>query len=165
MSKPVGSSHETGADVERVHGVLAGPGWADRRAAALGDGSRVVERQERADGGVRLVMSRELPAGGPGFLQRFLPPDRRVVQTDDWGPPQDGGRRGTWQVAIPGVPARLEGTMALEPTATGSRHVVDGTITVPVPLVGGKAEAFIAEMVDKLGAREAEVLREALSDG
>lgn len=164
MSKPVGSSHETGADVERAHGVLTGPDWADRRAAALGDGSRVVERQQRADGGVRMVVSRELPEGGPGFLQRFLPSDRRVVQTDEWDPPQDGVRRGTWQVVLPGLPARLEGTMALEPTASGSRHVVDGTITVPVPLVGGRAEAFIAEMIGKLAAREAQVLRDALSD-
>ena len=105
MSKPVRSDEEIGADVERVHGVLSGPGWAETKAAALHDGSRVVERSERADGGVRLVVSRELPAGGPGFLQRFLPRDGRVVQTDDWGPPEDGQRHGTWQVVIPGVPA------------------------------------------------------------
>ena len=165
MSKSVRSSQEIGADVERVHGVLSGPAWAETKAAALHDGSRVVERLEGADGGVRLVVSRELPAGGPGFLERFLPRDGRVVQTDDWGPPQDGQRHGTWQVVIPGVPATLGGTMRLEPTATGSRYVVDGTVAVPIPLVGGKAEAFIAEMVQKLSAREAELLRDAVSGG
>ena len=165
MSTPVRSDEEIGADVERVHGVLSGPGWAETKAAALSDGSRVVERLERADGGVRLVVSRELPAGGPGFLERFLPRDGRVVQTDEWGPPEDGQRRGTWQVVIPGVPATLGGTMRLEPTATGCRYVVEGAIRVPIPLVGGKAEAFIAEMVQKLSAREAELLRDAVSGG
>ena len=165
MSKSVRSDEEIGADVERVHGVLSGPAWAETKAAALHDGSRVVERLEGADGGVRLVVSRELPAGGPGFLERFLPRDGRVVQTDDWGPPQDGQRHGTWQVVIPGVPATLGGTMRVEPTATGSRYVVEGSIAVPIPLVGGKAEAFIAEMVQKLSAREAELLRDAVSGG
>ena len=165
MSKPVRSSHEIGADVERVHGVLSGPGWAETKAAALHDGSRVVERLERADGGVRLVVSRELPAGGPGFLERFLPRDGRVVQTDEWDPPGDGQRRGTWQVVIPGVPATLGGTMRLEPSGTGCRYVVEGAITVPIPLVGGKAETFIAENVQKLSAREAELLRDAVSGG
>lgn len=165
MSKSVRSDEEIGADVERVHGVLSGPAWAETKAAALHDGSRVVERLEGADGGVRLVVSRELPAGGPGFLERFLPRDGRVVQTDDWGPAEDGQRRGTWQVVIPGVPATLGGTMRLEPTATGSRYVIDGTVAVPIPLVGGKAEAFIVEMVQKLSAREAELLRDAVSGG
>lgn len=165
MSRPVHSTHDSSADVERVHGVLSGPDWAERKAAALHDGSRVVEREVKPDGGVRLVVSRELPPGGPGFLQRFLPQDGRVVQTDDWGPSQDGVRRGTWQVVIPGLPARLGGTMRLEPTATGARYVIDGTIHVPIPLVGGKAETFIAEMVQKLTAREAEVLQDAVSGG
>ena len=165
MSKAVHSAHDCSADVERVHGVLSGPDWAERKAEALHDGSRVVERDVKPDGGVRLVVSRELPAGGPGFLQRFLPKDGRVVQTDDWGPSQDGVRQGTWQVVLPGVPATLGGTMLLEPTATGTRYVIDGAIEVPIPLVGGKAESFIADMIQKLTAREAEVLQDAVSGG
>jgi len=165
MSKAVHSTHDCSAEVERVHGVLSGPDWAERKAEALHDGSRVVEREVKPDGGVRLVVSRELPAGGPGFLQRFLPKDGRVVQTDDWGPSQDGVRQGTWQVVLPGVPATLGGTMRLEPTATGTRYVIDGAIEVPIPLVGGKAESFIADMIQKLTAREAEVLQDAVSGG
>ena len=165
MSRTVHSTHDISADVERVHGVLSGPDWAEHKAAALHDGSRVVEREVTPDGGVRLVSSRELPSGGPGFLQRFLPKDGRVVQTDDWGPSQDGVRRGTWQVVIPGVPATLGGTMRLEPTATGARYVIDGTVDVPLPLVGGRAETFIAEMVSKLTVREAEVLQDTVSGG
>ena len=164
MSAPVSSSSESPGDVEQVFAVLTSEQWPARKAAELHDGSRVVERTVRPDGGVRLVQSRELPKGGPGFLERFLPADGRVVQTDDWGPVLDGARRGTWTVEIPGAPARLGGTLLLEPTAAGSRYVIAGEATVPIPLVGGKAERFIAEMVGKLSAREAELLRDALTE-
>ena len=162
MSRPLHSSHELPVEVERVYAVLSGPQWPALKAEALRDGSQVVERVELPGGGMHLVVSRELPPGGPGFLERFLPSDKRVVQTDDWGPVSAGVRSGTWQVVIPGVSARLGGTMRLEPTAAGTRYVVDGEISVPIPLVGGKAERFIAEMVQKLTAREAEVLRDAV---
>ncbi len=162
MSRALHSSHELSADVEQVLAVLTGPQWSARRAQVLHDGSRVVERVDRPDGGVHLVVSRELPAGGPGFLERFLPKDGRVVQTDDWGPAQAGVRSGTWEVVIPGVSARLGGTMRLEPAPSGARYIVDGEISVPIPLVGGKAERFIAEMVTKLAEREVEVLEESL---
>ena len=165
MSKPLRSMVETPGSVEQVVAVLTAETWADRKAQALHDGSRVVSRTERPDGGVELVLSRELPKGGPGFLDRFLPKDGRVVQTDDWGPAVEGVRRGVWTVEIPGTPAKLGGTLLLEPTSTGSRYTIAGEVRVPVPLIGGKAESFIAEMVMKLSAREAELLQAALAEG
>jgi len=165
VSTPVASSHESANPVEAVFAVLTGQGWPARKAEALGDGSQVVERVERADGGVLLVQSRKLPEGGPGFLAKFLPADGRVVQTDDWGPAQDGVRRGTWKVEIPGAPAQLGGTLLLEPTATGSRYVIAGTAKVPIPLVGGKAEKFISEMVTRLAGVEADLMRKELAAG
>lgn len=162
MSKAVHSEQTSTADVETAFRILSDASWAQRRAQALQDGSRVVRREETPDGGVTLVVSRELPAGVPGFLERFLPADGRAVQTDVWGPEQDGQRHGTWSADLPGAPATLGGTMRLEPTPTGSRYVIDGSITVRVPLIGGRAESFIAGMVEKLAAKEAEVLRAAL---
>ena len=162
MSKKVHSEFPSTADVEAVFAVLSSERWAQLKDDALHDGSRVVRREERADGGVVLVISRALPDGVPGFLERFLPQDGRVTQTDDWGPSKDGARDGTWQVEIPGAPAQLGGTMRLEPTSTGSRYVIDGEVKVKVPVIGGKAEGFIAGMTEKLAAKEADVLRDAL---
>lgn len=166
MSAPVHHVVDLTHGVEQVVGVLTSARWGERKGAALQDGTRVVSRTERPDGSVELVLSRELPKGGPSFLQKFLPRDGRVVQTDDWGPAQDGVRRGTWKVEIPGAPARLAGSLLLEPAgADASRYTIQGQADVPIPLVGGKAERFIAEMVVALSAREAEVLRDALGEG
>ena len=157
-------SHAFDRDVETVFAALSGPDWAPARAAAFSDGSRTVQHEVAADGSVLLVVSRDLPEGGPGFLTRFLPKDGRAEQADSWGPAVDGGRAGTWRAQITGTPARVTGTMRLEPTPTGTRYVVDGEVTVPLPLVGGRAESFLADMIGRLSAREADVLRGLLRD-
>ena len=159
MSTSVRSVFESSSDVDRVFGILTSEQWVATKAARFRDGARVTQREQRPDGDVLLAVSRELPGGVPGFLERFLPKDGRVVETFDWAAPGgDGTRRGTWKADIPGAPARLGGTMRLEPTATGSRYTIEGEVEVSVPLIGGKAESFIAEMVKKLAAKEHELM-------
>ena len=155
MSTSVRSVFESGASVDHVFATLTSPEWVDTKAERFRDASRLQRREERSDGGVLVAVSRELPGGVPGFLERFLPADGRVVETFDWAPPAgDGTRRGTWQADIPGAPARLGGTMRLEATPAGSRYTIEGDVKVSVPLIGGRAERFIADMVDRLAAKE-----------
>ena len=100
-----------------------------------------MRREASPDGGLLLAVARELPDGAPGFLTRLLPKDGRVVQTDEWAPDDGSGTRtGTWRVELPGAPARLGGTLRVEPDGAGRRYLVEGETKVSVPLVGGKAE-------------------------
>jgi len=160
MSKTLLATYDSPVDVETVFAALSGPQWAPRKAEQLHDSSTPVGREVAADGGVQLAVSRALPDGVPGFLTRFLPRDGRVVQTDTWGPDQVGIRRGTWRADLPGAPATIGGTMRLEPIATGTRYTIEGEVTVTIPLVGGKAESFVVDMILKLTARENDVLQE-----
>lgn len=163
MSKHLSCSHDSPADVETVFAALAGQGWAPRRAEVLHDDSQMVRRDVAADGGVTLVVSRALPDGAPGFLQRFLPSDGRVVQTDAWGPDQAGIRRGTWRAHLPGAPAEIGGRMRLEPIPTGTRYTIEGEVRVKVPLIGGKAEGFVVDMICRLTDKEHDVLQGMLT--
>lgn len=160
MTARISKSFPCPADVGTTFAAISSPRWAERKAEVLGDGSLVVRHEERGDGGVLLAVSRELPDGVPGYLERFLPADGRVVHTDDWGPAQpDGSRRGTWRVDLPGAPAQVGGEMRLERAAEGSTYGLDGQAKVSVPLIGGKAEKFLVELIGKLMVKEAEVLR------
>lgn len=164
MSKDFRCSHPMPAGVDEVFAAIASEGWAAAKAEHLADGSTVKRYERGADGSVLLQVSRDLPDGVPGFLERFLPADGKAGQTDSWAPDTgDGTRRGTWRAEIPGAPVEVSGTMRLEPSGTGSTYVVEGTVKVKVPLVGGKAESFIADMTGKLTAKEAEVLRGLVS--
>ena len=161
MSKSFSFTEALPCDVETAFDALASERWPAAKAEHLRDGSTVVRFEEGADGSVLLQVRRDLPDGVPGFLERFLPADGKAGQTDRWdADPGDGTRHGTWEADIPGAPARVSGTMRLEPAGPGVTHyVVAGTVTVKVPLVGGKAESFVADMTGKLVGKEAEVLR------
>ena len=163
MTAPVRSQVRTGHPVDEVFDLLTSERWVQRKADRFRDGSRVERREALPDGGLLLSVSRELPEGAPGFLTRLLP-DGRVLQTDEWAPDDGTGTRtGTWKVELPGAPARLGGTMRIESDGTGSAYLVAGETKVSVPLVGGKAESFIAEMVGKLGQSEGELLQATLA--
>lgn len=130
MTAPVRSSFTSGGSVEEVLAVLTSPGWPASKAERFGDGAELKVREERPDGGVLVISSRRLPEGAPGFLQRFLPADGRVLETFDWGPADGGVRRGTWKVEIPGAPASLGGTTRLEPRGAGSTYTMEGEVKV-----------------------------------
>ena len=165
MTAPVRSLVRVTGTVEQVFAVLTSEQWVARKAERLRDGSQVVRREVRPDGGVLLVVSRVLPEGAPAFVSRLLPADSRVVQTDDWGPADPAGvRTGTWQVELPGVPARMGGTLRLEDAGTAVAYLVEGTVKVSVPLVGGRAEAFVADMVGRLAVKEGELLQSAVRE-
>ena len=158
MSKAIDVSYDIPGDVEAVYAVITGEEWAAQKAKALNDDSQQVSRTVGAGGAVTLVVSRGLPEGIPGFLEKFLPKGGRATQAEAWSAAEGGVRRGTWQGEIPGAPANVSGTMALEPTPTGTRYVIRGEAKVSIPLVGGKAESFIVDMIGKLTAKEAELL-------
>jgi hypothetical protein len=164
VTAPVRTHLQTGAGAPELFAVLTSDAFVQLRATRFRDGATVVRREERPDGGLLLAVARELPDGAPGFLAKLLPKDGRVVQTDVWGPAgADGTRSGTWQVELPGAPARLGGTLRVEPVDGVTRFVREGEAKVSVPLIGGKAESFVAEMVMKLGQKESDLLLELLS--
>ncbi len=159
MAGTIKVRYDIPADVETAYAAISGEGWAPAKAAQLNDGSALVSRTEGDGGAVTQVIDRNMPDGIPGFLTKFLPAGGRVKQTDTWGPAVDGVRSGTWTTDTAGSPAKVDGTMRLEPTATGCAYVVQGTAKVSIPLVGGKAEGVVVGLTEKITAQEAEVLR------
>lgn len=158
MSKKFSVSYDIPADVETAYSAISSEGWAEAKARDLDDGSKVVSREVAGDA-VTLVVSRKLPDGIPGFLQKFLPADGRVTQTDTWSAASGGVRAGTWKADTPGSPVKVGGTMRLEPAGSGCTYVIEGEIKASIPLIGGKAEDVAVGMTKKLTASEADVLR------
>jgi hypothetical protein len=163
MPGKINVRYDIPADVETAYAAISGDGWAPAKAAALKDDSTLVSRDVRDGGAVTLVVARNLPDGIPGFLTKFLPASGKVTQTDTWGAASGGVRSGTWKADTPGSPAKVEGTMRLEPTPSGCVYVVEGTAKVSIPLVGGKAEGIVVGLTEKLTAKEADVLRSLVS--
>ncbi len=165
MSKRFSTRWDVDAPAEATGLAITSERWPEAVARELHDDSRVLSREQTPSGGVKLVHSRALPDGVPGFLQRFLPKDGRVTQTDTWEPPgPDGSVQGRWQVTLAGAPAEVGGTQSVHPDGDGCVWAIEGAVKVSVPIIGGKIEDFLVEMLEKLTGHQAVVLRKLAAE-
>lgn len=90
----------------------------------------------------------------PGFVKKVVRGRLLVTRTDSWGP-FDGDRAdGTLAGGATAIPASVNGTMSLRPDGTGSIITVKGTSTVKIPLIGGKIESLINDIVRDMVEQE-----------
>jgi hypothetical protein len=97
--------------------------------------------------------------GVPSFAKRFVGDEINIVQTESWSTATEG----TIQVTIPGKPGEMKGTSRLSESGGVTTHAVDLDIRVGIPLVGGKIEGLIADLLLKALKVENRVGRAYLS--
>jgi hypothetical protein len=107
---------------------------------------------------VRISMTQPV-AGLPGFVKKFAGDSVEIVQSEQW---RDAAQ-GDVVVEIPGKPGQMRGTARLVEEDGGVTELVDMEIKVNIPLVGGKIEGFIAEMLTKALRAENSVGKEYLA--
>lgn len=89
----------------------------------------------------------------PSFARKFTGDEIVIVQTETWTSPTTADL----DLAIPGKPGEAVGTLTLTESGGTTTETVDLAVTVRIPLVGGKIETMIAEMVGHALDREHEV--------
>src|SRR3954452_11245513 len=144
------------------------PGFLAAASAKFGGiGTPTVEEA----GDRTLVRSeRQLPLDKvPSFLRRFVGTGT-LQQVDDWPraaapgepPPDPSTIEGTWQVTAK-MPATMSGRQSIAPEGQGCRVVVEGSVSVSAPFVGGKAEELISREITKLIAAQQQFAAEWLA--
>ena len=73
------------------------------------------------------------------------------------------GREGILKATIPSHPAGVNGRLVMTGTSSGTSIRLDADIKVNVPMIGGKAETMIAEVLTKFLVKEEELGRAWLS--
>jgi hypothetical protein len=102
--------------------------------------------EEDDAGGARVVVDRTMPADVPDMMKKFIGETVGVVQTERWGPPAaDGSRTADLTLEVKGQPAKLTGSLTLQPDGDGCRELVEGDLTVSIPFFGKKIEPEIAK--------------------
>jgi hypothetical protein len=115
--------------------------------AAEGDGQRVVIDQVQTASGL------------PSFAAKFVGNEINLVQTEHWSDVESG----TVDVVIPGKPGQMSGTIRLTGSGGTTTETVAMDIKVNIPLVGGKVESLIADLLRKALRAENEVGRRYLA--
>jgi hypothetical protein len=125
--------------------MLREPAFREQVCDALGALRRTVT--VGPDGaGRKVVIDSVLAARGiPSFAQRFVGDEIQLVQTETWSDVENG----RVEVVIPGKPGQMSGTLTLREAGGTTTETVRMEIKVGIPLVGGKIESLIADLLRK----------------
>jgi hypothetical protein len=97
-------------------------------------------------GGMKVVIDQAMKAEGlPGFARKFIGDEINLVQSEQWSDIETG----TVDVVIPGKPGQMRGTIRLRESGGTTTETVEMEIKVSIPLVGGKIESLIADLLRK----------------
>jgi hypothetical protein len=111
-------------------------------------------------GGMKVVIDAvQLAQGIPGFARKFVGDEIQLLQTERWSDMETG----LVDVVIPGKPGQMSGTMTLREAGGTTTETVTMEIKVGIPLVGGKIESLIADLLRKALRAENAVGRRRLA--
>ena len=97
-------------------------------------------------GGMKVVVDQVQSAQGiPGFARKFVGDEINLIQTEQWSDIETGDV----EVVIPGKPGHMRGTIRLRESGGTTTETVDMEIKVGIPLVGGKIESLISDLLRK----------------
>ena len=112
------------------------------------------------DNGMEVTIDQVQAAHGiPSFAKKFVGDEINIVQQESWESPTEGDIT----VTIPGKPGEMKGTARLSESNGVTTETVDLTVKVNIPLVGGKIEGLIADLLLKALKAENKVGRNYLT--
>jgi hypothetical protein len=112
------------------------------------------------DNGMEVTIDQVQAAHGiPSFAKKFVGDEINIVQQESWASPTEGDIK----VTIPGKPGEMTGTARLAESGGVTTESVEMTVKVSIPLVGGRIEGLIADMLLKALKAENKVGRDYLS--
>jgi hypothetical protein len=111
-------------------------------------------------GGMKVVVDMVQPTDGiPRFAKKFVGDEINLVQTERWSDIENA----RVEVLIPGKPGQMNGTVTLREEGGTTTETVDMEVRVSIPLVGGKIESLIADLLRKALRAENAVGRQYLA--
>jgi uncharacterized protein YndB with AHSA1/START domain len=131
------------APLADVYAMLADPAFRQSSATAMGVISADVTITPNGEGMSVHIDQVQPTEGVPGFAKKFAGETTRAVQTEEWDSPAGG----TITIETPGKPTSIRGTLALTETGGRTTETLDVEVKVKVPLIGGKLESLMAELV------------------
>ncbi len=133
------------ATLDQVHQMLADPAFREQVCDQQGVLRHRVTIDAQGQGMTVEIDQVHGARGIPGFARKFVGEEINIVQSEDWTAPE----KGNIHVTIPGKPGEMSGTALLVEDPDGTTETVNLSVKVNIPLVGGKIEGLIADMLSK----------------
>jgi uncharacterized protein YndB with AHSA1/START domain len=133
------------APLTEVGEMLMQPEFRERVCAAQGSLRTNVSVGPHG-GGMKVVVDQVQRADGiPGFARKFVGDEINLIQTERWSDMETG----LVDVEIPGKPGQMTGSITLREAGGTTTETVAMEIKVSIPLVGGKIESLISDLLRK----------------
>ncbi len=147
------------AGAEAVRAMLADEAFREKVCEASGALRSSSSVRDTGDG-MTVTVDRVMPADGiPSFATKFVGSEIEVKQLETW----TGPTRADLEVTIPGKPGHMRGTVTLSERDGETVETIQGDIKVSIPIVGGKLEALIGDLLASALRSEARVGRDGLA--
>ena len=147
------------APMDAVAAMLADPSFREEVCEHQGVLRHLVSI-DADDTGTEVTIDQVQAAHGiPSFAKKFVGDEINIVQEETWATPAEGVIR----VTIPGKPGEISGTARLTGSGGVTTETVDLTVKVAIPIVGGKIEGLIADLLLKALKAENHVGRDYLA--
>ncbi len=159
MSKRVQHDLTYDAPASDVLAMLHDPAFREQVCDATGVLRHEVSVTEKGAATEVLIDQVQTAQGLPGFARKFVGDEIHIIQRETW----TDASHADVEVVIPGKPGQMAGTATLTESGGTSTERVDLEIKVNIPLVGGKIEGLIADMLLKALKTENAVGRDYLS--
>lgn len=141
MGKRVVKELTYDASLEEVAAMLTDAGFRERVLERM----RVVRGSVTVEDGVVTIDQVQSASGLPSFATKIVGDEIRIVQVESWRTSDHADV----EISIPGKPGHMAGTATLAETGGRTTERVDLEVTVRLPLVGGKLEGLVADMLGK----------------
>ena len=148
--------HSLKADVDSVFKLCTEKNNQDSVYQQLNCIDPVIKRSGRAPR-VKLAITREVPAKPPAAIRKIVPAKNVVSHTEQWRKEGDGYVSDI-AIEIKGVPVKIVGSKALQPSRSGSTIEWNFDVSSGIPLLGGMIASFAGSEVEQNLRDEAAVL-------
>lgn len=148
-----------GATIEQVWTMLGDPAFREEVCQFQGVARQDITITPGGTGMYVKVDQVQISRGLPSFATKFIGDEINIVQEENWSSPVAADLT----VTIPDKPGEMTGTVALVEENGGVTETVSVTAKVSIPLVGGKIEGLILDMLQKALRAENKVGRDWLA--
>ena len=147
------------ASPDQVRAMLEDPGFREQVCKAMKSVRHDVSIDTDGDRMTVKVDQTQPAKGIPSFAKRFVGDQIQIVQHESWSGPTAAGL----ELEIPGKPGHMKGSIALTGDGSSTTETVAGEIKVSIPMVGGKLESLIGDLLRSALRTEEKVGRKYLA--
>lgn len=128
----------------KVYAMLADPAFREATCAAQEVVSVDADVTPSGTGmSVRIDQVQKTPV--PAFARKIIGSTTRAIQIEEWS----DHHHASLVIETPGMPGSMSGTITIEPSGSHATEVVELDIKSGVPLIGGRLEKIMGDLVRK----------------